>query len=85
MEGDPFALIEGMTIAGLAVGAGCGYIYLREEYRYAEWVLNEALKRAEAAHFWVKTFWAAINPLALKSVLAPALISAGKKLRCLKV
>ena len=51
MEGDPFALIEGMTIAGLAVGAGCGYIYLREEYRYAEWVLNEALKRAEAAHF----------------------------------
>lgn len=51
MESDPFAVIEGMTIAGLAVGADRGYIYLREEYRYAEWVLDEALKRAEAAHF----------------------------------
>ena len=51
MESDPFAVIEGMIIAGLAVGADHGYIYLREEYRYAEWVLNEALKRAEAAQF----------------------------------
>jgi formate dehydrogenase iron-sulfur subunit len=51
MESDPFAVIEGMIIAGLAVGADRGYIYLREEYRYAEWVLNEALKRAEAAQF----------------------------------
>jgi formate dehydrogenase iron-sulfur subunit len=32
MEGDPFMLIEGMAIAGLAVGADCGYIYLRSEY-----------------------------------------------------
>ena len=32
MEGDPFVLIEGMTIAGLAVGATKGYIYLRVEY-----------------------------------------------------
>src|SRR5438105_7781610 len=32
MEGDPFILIEGMTIAGLAVGATQGYIYLRSEY-----------------------------------------------------
>ena len=51
MESDPFAVIEGMTIAGLAVGAGHGYIYLREEYRHAQWVLSEALKRAEAAQF----------------------------------
>ena len=35
MEGDPFALIEGMTIAGLAVGATQGYIYLRVEYPHA--------------------------------------------------
>ena len=35
MEGDPFALIEGMTIAGLAVGATKGYIYLRVEYPHA--------------------------------------------------
>ncbi|MFX4222706.1 MAG: formate dehydrogenase beta subunit [Thalassobaculum sp.] len=32
MEGDPFALIEGMTIAGLAVGAEDGYVYIRSEY-----------------------------------------------------
>ena len=32
MEGDPLSLIEGMTIAGLAVGATQGYIYLRAEY-----------------------------------------------------
>ena len=32
MEADPYQLIEGMTIAGLAVGATQGYIYLRSEY-----------------------------------------------------
>ena len=32
MEGDPFCLIEGMVIAGLAVGATRGYVYLRSEY-----------------------------------------------------
>jgi formate dehydrogenase iron-sulfur subunit len=32
MEGDPFVLIEGMTIAAVAVGASEGYIYLRSEY-----------------------------------------------------
>ena len=35
MEGDPFVLIEGMTIAGLATGATRGYIYLRCEYPHA--------------------------------------------------
>lgn len=43
MEGDPFCLIEGMTIAGLAVGATEGYIYLREEYRQAYRILNRAI------------------------------------------
>ena len=32
MEGDPFSLIEGLVIAGLAVGAAEGYIYVRSEY-----------------------------------------------------
>jgi formate dehydrogenase iron-sulfur subunit len=32
MEGDPFVLIEGMVIAGLATGATKGYVYLRSEY-----------------------------------------------------
>ncbi|MGJ0238380.1 NADH-ubiquinone oxidoreductase-F iron-sulfur binding region domain-containing protein [Novosphingobium fluoreni] len=35
MEGDPFMLIEGMAIAGLAVGAGKGFIYIRSEYPHA--------------------------------------------------
>ena len=43
MEGDPFVLIEGMTIAGIAVGATRGYIYLRSEYPDAHLVLNEAI------------------------------------------
>ena len=47
MECDPFVLIEGMTIAGLAVGATQGYIYLRCEYPHAHFALNEAIAAAE--------------------------------------
>jgi formate dehydrogenase iron-sulfur subunit len=43
MEGDPFTLIEGMTISAIAVGATRGYIYLRSEYPAALEVLNEAI------------------------------------------
>lgn len=49
MEGDPYSLIEGMTIAGLAVGAGHGYIYVRSEYPHAIATLDEALTRARNA------------------------------------
>lgn len=51
MEGDPFVLIEGMTIAGVAVGATKGYIYLRSEYPDALYTLNEAIERAEQAGY----------------------------------
>ncbi|WP_425608003.1 formate dehydrogenase beta subunit [Pontibacterium granulatum] len=51
MEADPYMLIEGMTIAGLAVGATQGYIYLRSEYPVAHQILNEAIAKAEAAGF----------------------------------
>jgi len=44
MEGDPYCLIEGMAIAGLAVGAGKGYIYVRSEYPHAIAKLNAAIK-----------------------------------------
>lgn len=43
MEADPYALIEGMTIAGIAVGANKGYIYLREEYPHSYTILNQAI------------------------------------------
>jgi formate dehydrogenase iron-sulfur subunit len=49
MEGDPFVLLEGMAIAGLAVGAAKGYIYLRSEYPDAERTLGRALAAARAA------------------------------------
>ncbi len=48
MEGDPFCLIEGMIIAGIATGATRGYIYLRSEYPHALAVLREAIEVAKA-------------------------------------
>ncbi|MDM4768014.1 formate dehydrogenase beta subunit [Pelomonas sp. SE-A7] len=51
MEGDPYMLIEGMVIAGLAVGATRGYVYIRSEYPQAIAVMNEAIARATAAGF----------------------------------
>jgi len=51
MEGDPLLLVEGMTIAGLAVGANQGYIYLRVEYPHAHRTLNEAIANAYQAGF----------------------------------
>jgi len=49
MEGDPFVLIEGMTIAGYAVGATKGYIYVRSEYPDAIRTMERAIVLAEAA------------------------------------
>jgi len=46
MEGDPFCLIEGMAIAGHAVGAERGYIYIRSEYPFAIRTMREAIARA---------------------------------------
>ena len=46
MESDPLTLIEGMIIAGFAVGASKGYIYLRSEYPLARRVLDDALAAA---------------------------------------
>jgi len=48
MEGDPFCLIEGMTIAALAVGATRGFIYLRCEYPHAQAALQAAIAAAYA-------------------------------------
>ncbi|MFF1300908.1 MULTISPECIES: formate dehydrogenase beta subunit [unclassified Streptomyces] len=46
MEGDPFLLIEGMTIAAHAVGAGEGYLYIRSEYPDAIATMREAIELA---------------------------------------
>lgn len=51
MESDPFCLIEGMTIAGIAVGATKGYIYLRSEYPLCKVVLNDAIRTAKRENY----------------------------------
>ncbi|MNZ72142.1 NADP-reducing hydrogenase subunit HndC [compost metagenome] len=51
MEGDPFLLIEGMAIAGLAVGATMGYIYVRSEYPQSVRTLREAIDIAREAGY----------------------------------
>ena len=48
MEGEPFVLIEGMIIAGLATGATKGYVYTRSEYPAAIRIMNEAIEVARA-------------------------------------
>src|SRR6201999_1856996 len=51
IEGDPYMLIEGMTIAGIASGATRGFVYIRSEYPLALDVLREAIGIARAAGF----------------------------------
>jgi formate dehydrogenase iron-sulfur subunit len=46
MEGDPFVLIEGMTIAGIAVGTTKGFVYIRSEYPHAIAAMNVAIAAA---------------------------------------
>jgi formate dehydrogenase iron-sulfur subunit len=49
MESDPFVLVEGMTIAGLAVGATQGFVYIRAEYPQAIATMQAAIETARAA------------------------------------
>ena len=49
MEGDPFVLIEGMAIAGIATGATKGYIYTRSEYPHAIAMMSQAIEIARTA------------------------------------
>jgi formate dehydrogenase iron-sulfur subunit len=56
MEGDPFCLLEGMAIAGLAVGATHGYIYVRSEYPHAIAALQAALSTLAAAGDFLADF-----------------------------
>jgi formate dehydrogenase iron-sulfur subunit len=51
MEGDPYMLIEGMAIAGVAVGATQGYIYIRSEYPHAIATINTAIQLAQSAGY----------------------------------
>jgi NADH-quinone oxidoreductase F subunit len=50
LEWDPHLLIEGMTIAGYAIGAQLGFIYIRGEFAWIADILEHALGQARAAH-----------------------------------
>ncbi len=56
-EHDPHAVIEGVIIAGLAVGSTTGYIYIRGEYRYLSEIMQKALADAYARGFLGKNIF----------------------------
>ena len=56
MEGDPLGLVESMMIAGFAVGASKGYIYLRSEYPLTHRILSKAIALAIALLIWGAKF-----------------------------
>ncbi len=56
-EHDPHSVIEGVMIAGLAVGAKKGYIYLRGEYRYLSIIMQKAIADAYAKGFLGKNIF----------------------------
>jgi len=51
LSNDPFGLIEGMLIAGLAIGAKQGFIYLRAEYHFLNDILCRAIEQAKEKGF----------------------------------
>ncbi|MGH9508087.1 MAG: NADH-quinone oxidoreductase subunit F, partial [Terriglobales bacterium] len=51
LEHDPFAVIEGVTLAGRAIGAARGFIYIRGEYRYLFDIMQRALAEAYAGGY----------------------------------
>lgn len=51
MEGDPFFVLEAMAIAGYAIGARRGYLYVRGEYPRAQRILHQAIEAAQRAGF----------------------------------
>ena len=57
LEYDPHSVIEGVIIAGLAVGAQTGYIYIRGEYRYLVDIMRKALADAYARGFLGKNIF----------------------------
>ena len=86
MESDPFVLIEGMTIAGLAVGATRGFVYIRCEYPQAIATMRAAIERATAAGFLGERIQGGERGLPARGSARPrAPTSAAKRRRCSRV
>ena len=81
MEEDPFAILEAMVIAGFAVGANTGYVYIRGEYplatRRIETAAAARASKAGSARAWV----AADSPSTWKCAAVEARTSAAKRPR----
>ena len=84
MEGDPLVLIEGMTIAAIAVGATKGYIYLRSEYPDALITLNQALEAARRGGYLGDNIRGSGKISISRFASARARTSAAKRPRCWK-
>ena len=82
MEGDPFVLIEGMTIAGIAVGATKGYIYIRSEYPHAIAAMKARIAVARRGGLLGATSRLSGTRSTWKSASAPAPMSAARRRRC---
>ena len=82
VEGDPQKLLEGMAIAGFAVGASKGFIYSRGEYYLCKHRLNTAIEQARAkGYVGEQPLRAPPFPLTSKCVPVSAAISAARKPR----
>ena len=85
MEGDPFILIEGMTIAGIAIGATKGYIYIRSEYPHAIATMTAGDRHAPSRRLARRQHSGLGQDLPSRTCArAPAPISAARKPRCSK-
>jgi hypothetical protein len=82
MEGDPFVLIEGMTIAGIAVGATQGFVYVRSEYPHAIAGSTTPFARRGAAACWVATSLDRCSRSIWRSASVPAPMCAVRRPRC---
>ena len=83
MEGDPFVLIEGMTIAGIAVGATYGYIYIRSEYPDAIEAMEIAVREArKGGMLGRRDRWLGLRFRHGSAGPAPAPMSAARRPRC---
>ena len=86
MEGDPFLLIEGMIIAGIASGATKGFVYIRSEYPHAIAAMQRAIEVArEEGLLGARVLEFVLRASISKSVSAPAPMSAARRRRCSKV
>ena len=82
MEGDPFAILEGMTIAALAGGAQQGYIYIRGEYPLATDRLVHAIEEARAQGLLGDNILGRGLRFDIQRAGAPARTFAAKRRRC---